>query len=70
MVDDQAVAVMHTVAARCTNEEKMAWTLAYLLEHQPREKHSLQVLANVLHDHLADTIFMIRSIPVLREDDG
>jgi hypothetical protein len=71
----ESVALMRRVANRCQQEEKLAWSLAYVMEHRPREQQTLQVLADVLHSHLAGTVAMVKTIPYLRitsegDDDG
>lgn len=74
MTQAESVRLMRSVARRCGQEEKIAWTLVHVMNVRPKEGETLRVLSELLHEHLADTVSMVETIPYLRlaeaEGDG
>jgi hypothetical protein len=61
-----SIDLMQSVALRCGQEEKIAWTLVHAMNMRPQERETLRVLSELLYEHLADTVTMVEAIPYLR----
>jgi len=61
-----SIDLMKSVARRCGQEEKIAFTLVHVMNVRPKEGVTLRVLSELLYEHLADTVTMVEAIPYLR----
>ena len=67
---ETAAALMRQVADRCCEAEKVAWTLGHVMVVRPGEVRTQNVLTQLLREHLAGTVAMVRAVPHFELEGG